>query len=146
LKEKIQQVKMEFGEKVKGKYTPLMTSQGIEEIRIISLLESTKPHLPYLFIETEKNYYIGLTLARNTSDLLVLIAKNELRKIKSKEVSTPFYLIQYMLPADFSSNKLIVLAPLSESVDVHQLKTHLQTLQHVFLMKLNQLADSINSL
>jgi hypothetical protein len=132
-----------FGEKVKGKYTPLVTKAGIEQIKKISLLESTKRYYPYLFFETEKNIYVGITLARQSSDLLVLIAKKYITQLRKENHDFSMNLIQYTLPNDYSSNKLILISKLEPNSDIITLKELLTKIQEGFSQRLNQLAESV---
>lgn len=134
-----------FGHKVKGKYTPLTTSTGIEEIKKISILESRKPNYPYLFFESTSNIYVGLTIARQSSDLILLIAKKYINQLRKENKEVNIYLIQYMLPNDYSSNKLIVLSRLEPDTNIEKLKEFLSKIQEEFLLKLNQIAESFGA-
>jgi hypothetical protein len=133
--------------KIKGKYTPLSTPQSIEQVDAIWIIESKKKFLPYIFIETNQTKYLGIALARNSSDLLNAIAKKLILNQKAKtKLTESSFLIQYMFPNDFSSVKLFAL---TEWKDINQatfLFSWYEEIQTLFLQKISHLVSLIWSI
>lgn len=134
---------------VKGKYISLTTMGYIEEIKKICTFKSPKNNFPFLFFQSKVNFYLGITLARQSSDLLVLIAKKLLNKVPFTDPPSEsnYYLIQYMLPQDFASLKLILLrkfnSPISPS-SLDSVKNQMIEFQAHFVQSLKKIVDILD--
>jgi hypothetical protein len=102
---------------IKGKFSPIQFQKEIMEIHKIYTFPSEKGTLPFIIFDLNKQVYIGITLARCSSDLLVALAKKTIGFVKSKQEQKnsifEISLMQYMFPKDFSSNRLIAFSILA---------------------------------
>jgi hypothetical protein len=125
--------------KIKGKCLPIQTHTGVEPIQQIFTFDSSRKNFPYIFIVTKTHYYLGITLARQSSDFLVNLAK----KIISEKKITKINLMQYMLPKDISSLKLIIFRELIQEVDFNSTQKELTDIQTQFTEKQQKIIDLV---
>ena len=90
---------------VKGKFPPLQIDKKIEVIEQIITFQSKKRYYPYVFFQGKSLDFLGIVLARNSSDLLTMIVRKLLISMNFNGIK----LIQYYFPKEANSVKLIVL-------------------------------------
>lgn len=131
---------------IKGKCTPLATPTGVEKIKHVFSFESPQKLLPFYLFETKVHSYIGITLARQSSDFLVLLAKKTIAQYKSSHNATTgkFFVMQYQLPKDYASVKLIVLSVEDAHTEILSITHALADIQSLFHTKLTRLVDSLD--
>jgi hypothetical protein len=129
---------------IKGKFDAIQTQDRVEEIKaLITFREpSIKQSLPGVILQTSQQVFIGITFARNSSDLLLLLGKKVLHA-KTEKTGPKFSLMQYMFPKDYSSTKLLILTSLQSLDEFNTQWNTLKSLQSEFLKKLARLVDSV---
>ena len=128
-------------QRVKGKFSPFSTSAGIESIKEVAIFASNRKNYPFYLFETSNSIFLGIMLARQSSDLLVLIADRVM-----KEMKLPFSgvkLVQYAFPKENTGAKLLALVSVSEPRKTEPILEGLQKLQAQYIDKLNHLADKV---
>ncbi len=90
---------------VPGKLFPLQIDKKIEVIEQIITFQSKKKYYPYIFFRGKSLNFLGIVLARHSSDLLNMIARRLLISMKFSGLD----LIQYHFPKELNSIKLIAL-------------------------------------
>jgi len=125
--------------KIKGKCLPIQTHSGVEAIQQIFTFDSKRKNFPFIFIVTKTHYFLGITLARQSSDFLVNLAK----AIISKQKITKINLMQYMFPKEFTSLKLIVFRDISQEEEFHNTQEELSLLQTYFIENQQHIIESI---
>lgn len=126
---------------IKGKYAPIQDQDGIQEVECIWVLAAVKQNLPVLFIKIQKKYFIGVTLARQSSDLLGMIGKKVIKNHWKSKI--PKYLIQYRLPKDLNSLKLILYCEWAEFEEYEKIISQLVDIQEYFQKSIEKIADLI---
>lgn len=125
--------------KIKGKCLPIQTHSGVEAIQQIFTFDSKRKNFPFIFIVTKTHYFLGITLARQSSDFLVNLAK----AIISKQKITKINLMQYMFPKEFTSLKLIVFRDITQEEEFHNTLEELSLLQTYFIENQQHIIESI---
>ncbi len=90
---------------VPGKLSPLQIDKKIEVIEQIITFQSKKKYYPYIFFQGKSLNFLGIVLARHSSDLLNMIARKLLISMKFRGLN----LIQYHFPKELNNIKLIAL-------------------------------------
>jgi len=125
--------------KIKGKYLPIQTHTGIESIEQIFTFDSQRKNYPFIFMVTKTHYYLGITLARQSSDFLVNLAKKMISDYKITKIN----LMQYMLPKDISSLKLILFREIGQAIELNDIIKDFSEIQTRFIAKQQKIIDSI---
>ncbi len=97
--------KQESYKNVPGKLIPLQIDKKVEVIEQIITFQSKKRYYPYIFFQGKSLNFLGIVLARNSSDLLTMIVRKLLISMNFNGIK----LIQYYFPKEANSIKLIVL-------------------------------------
>ena len=126
---------------IKGKLAPLLEQHGIQEVESIWILSAVKQNLPVIFIKKQNKYYMGITLARQSSDLLVAIGKKIIKNNWKNDV--PKYMVQYRFPKDLNSLKLVLYCEWAEIDQYKEILESLIRIQEKFLDCLEKIAESI---
>ena len=144
IKEKIKKNLLSKGTKLRNKYPPISQRSdnevNIEKIKAVFQL-SEDFNNSYLIItkptnrHKEKNYYLAMVIASQSSDLLVRIAKNVM--INEEKI----HLIQFTFHPEHFRVSLALLRKLDEAMDFDEIKTKLFSLRTQFLAKLNNIID-----
>jgi len=125
--------------KIKGKCLPIQTHGGVEVIQQIFTFDSKRKNFPYIFIVTKTHYFLGITLARQSSDFLVNLAKN----IISEQKITKINLMQYMFPKEYTSLKLILFRELTQEAEFGGIQNELSQIQTEFIDKQQKIIDLV---
>src|SRR5208283_3321275 len=130
---------------VSGKFSSIQFESELKYIKRIGHWDSGKKNLPFVIFQTANESFLGIVLARQSSDFLAGLAKRVLSKLdcegnesneKSKSV-----LLQYMFPKEFASTKLIVLVKWINRFDFQAFTQKLLSIQQLFLQKMQELLD-----
>lgn len=97
--------KQESSKNVPGKLIPLQIDKKVEVIEQIITFQTKKRYYPYVFFQGKSLDFLGIVLARNSSDLLSMIVRKLLISMNFNGMK----LIQYYFPKEANSVKLIVL-------------------------------------
>ena len=129
----------------KGKFSALYTSTGIESVDKCASFDSLLKHHPLFYFQTKNHKFLGISLARQSSDLQVIIAKHVLKELmeKNEEISAIIgktAMMQYRIPKDQTSLKLISLLEWTDVSEFIPLTQILQVIQSEFRQKLKQIA------
>ena len=138
-------------QKLHGKFYAIQYGSEIVKIRKIHIFPSKKMNYPYLCFETKKFTFLGLVIARQSSDLLTHIAKKtilELKKSLNAEVCAFFELnsvklIHYKLPLENHQVQLIVFFNWSKEEDTTDILRNLKTIQVKYTEKISSLASVV---
>lgn len=144
LKEKIKNELLSKGTKLRHKYPPISQKSDneiyIEKIKAIFQLHEDFKNFYLLItkptnIHKQKNYYLAIVIASQSSDFLVKIAKQVM--INEEKID----LIQFAFYPEHFRVNLVLLRMLDEFLDFNDLKTKLISLKTQFLAKLNNIID-----
>ena len=131
------------GKKQKGKFRPLSTKTQVIQIKKVYTFQSLKPNYPFILFLGKEFQLLGITLSRQSSDLLSRLAK-DIITLKKHELSIKsLNLIQYKLPGNLSNFNLILTIKWEKMNDFEKLTSILQSLQTHFLQKLENLSQKL---
>jgi len=131
--------KQESSKNVPGKLIPIQIDKKIEVIEKIITFQSKKRYYPYIFFQGKSLDFLGIVLARNSSDLLTMIVRKLLISMNFNGIK----LIQYYFPKEANSVKLIVLFKWENIDNFKKRLTELEQIQTKFdktLKKFSKLA------
>ncbi len=134
------------GENVRGKCTPLFIESSIQEIKKLYTFSSLKKTLPFVFFQMKEFVFLGIVIARQSSDLEAILASKLIRKMGKKHRdfdSSNFKIIQYRFPEDLNSLKLIVIRDWVDIEDFESITTNLQDIQSNMRRKMHQIMDKM---
>jgi len=97
--------KQKSSKTVPGKLIPLQIDKKVEVIEQIITFQTKKRYYPYVFFQGKSLDFLGIVLARNSSDLLSMIVRKLLISMNFNGIK----LIRYYFPKEANSVKLIVL-------------------------------------
>ena len=129
----------ESSKSVKGKLIPLQINKKIEVIEQIITFQSKKRYYPYIFFQGKSLDFLGIVLARHSSDLLTMIARKLLISMSFNELK----LTQYYFPKESNNIKLITLFKWKNIDKIKKILSDLDQIQRKFdetLKKLTKLA------
>jgi len=127
---------------VKGKLSPLQIDKKIEVIEQIITFQSKKRYYPYVFFLGKSLDFLGIVLARHSSDLLNMIARKLIISMKLHGIN----LIQYHFPKEANSMKLITLFNWENVDDFKKILGTLDEIQIKFDNNLKKFANlALNS-
>ena len=95
----------ESSKNVQGKLISLQIDKNIEVIEHVITFQSKKRYYPYIFFRGKSLVFLGIVLARHSSDLLNMIARKLIIPMNFHGIN----LIQYYFPKELNSIKLIAL-------------------------------------
>jgi len=127
----------ELSKNVKGKLIPLQINKKIEVIEQVITFQSKKRHYPYIFFQGKSLDFLGIALARHSSDLLNMIARNLIIPMKFHGIN----LIQYYFPKELNSIKLIALFKWENIDDFKKILSNLDEIQIKFDGSLKKFAN-----
>ncbi len=144
LKKRIKRDLLSKSTKLHNKYPPISERNDgklrVQKVEKIFQLKEDYRNF-YLLItklkdnHKEKNYYLALVLAVQSSDLLAKIARNVISDEKDIQ------LIQFSFHPKHFRVSLALLIKLEEFMDIDELKNKLNNLRTKFLMKLNHIIN-----
>ena len=143
--------------KFRGKKAPISYHSDIYEILDIYQFPSDLPHYPLFYFQAKRIQYIGITLARQSSDFVKLVAKKILRDpmLNKFSLKTPFThdngsldlsktsLLEYHFPRDNMSLKLILLVQWLDLDQYEAIEGLLKFLQKEFIVQLKNLVKKM---
>ena len=124
---------------VPGKLSPLQIDKKIEVIEQIITFQSKKKYYPHIFFRGKSLNFLGIVLARHSSDLLNMIARKLLISMNFRGLN----LIQYHFPKEMNSIKLIALFNWENIDNFNKILGNLEQIQKNFgqtLKKFTKLA------
>ncbi|MCK5344511.1 MAG: hypothetical protein KAR20_13950 [Candidatus Heimdallarchaeota archaeon] len=126
--------------RVRGKLPPIQEREGIEPIKDIYIIEYTKNKFPTLFMQGNSKSFLGIILARQSSDFLALIAQ---KRVKEGEIQTryPISVVQYPFPTYSIGTSLLALTPWLDVEELEPIFSYLRTFQKSFRSKLRTLLE-----
>ncbi|QEE15727.1 hypothetical protein DSAG12_01554 [Promethearchaeum syntrophicum] len=118
----------ESSKSVQGKLIPLQIDKKIEAIEQIIIFQSKKKYYPYIFFQGKSLNLLGILLTRQSSDLLIMIARKMLVSMNFNGIK----LTQYYFPKEANSIKLIVLYKWEIFDEFTKILTDLDEIQRKF--------------
>ena len=132
----------ESSKNVQGKLIPLQIDKKIEVIEQIITFQSKKKYYPYIFFQGKSLNFLGIVLARQSSDLLTMIARKLLISMNFNGIK----LIQYYFPKETNSMKLISVFPWENIDNNKKILADLDQIQRKFDETLSKFVNfSLNS-
>ena len=113
---------------VRGKLIPLQIDKKIEVIEQIITFQSKKKYYPYIYYQGKSLNLLGIVFARQSSDLLTMIARKLLTSMDFQGIN----LTQYYFPKETNSIKLITLFKWENIDDFKKILTNLDEIQRKF--------------
>ena len=127
----------ESSKNVQGKLIPLQIDKNIEVIEQIITFQSKKRYYPYIFFRGNSLDFLGIVLARHSSDLLNMIARKLIIPMNFHGIN----LIQYYFPKEVNSIKLISLFKWKNIDDFKKILGNLDEIQIKFDGSLKKFAN-----
>jgi hypothetical protein len=126
---------------LKGKYTPIQVRAKLIQPEKIITFDSRRALLPFVCFHGTAENLFGTVIARQSSDILVKIAKKLIILEKSENFN--LNLMQYRFPKETASLKLIIFCSWDDHNNFEQIKEKLQAFQKEFLHKVQKLVDLV---
>ena len=135
--------------KFKGNFAPIQIHDLFEKFYIIETFPGSHRNLPFIFLDGQHDGYLGIVLARQSSDFLVALAKKMIRYLKNQikerpgleKVMEKVSIMQYRLPGEEASLKLILFIPWKDPQQFVPLVEELDFVQGAFIKKLADIAN-----
>ena len=126
--------------RVKGKLPAIQDRGQIEDIKDIYILEDAKSTFPTLYIHGKSKEFLGIVIARQSSDFLAMLAQ---KLVKNGKVSSehPMAILQYPFPTYLVGMSLLAITPWGVPEDLDCIIMDLNVFQKAFRQKLFSISE-----
>ena len=126
--------------RVKGKLPPIQEQGKIEHIKDIYMIKDPKCTYQTLYIHGKEREFLGIVVARQSSDFLALVAQKMVKKWSSS-TKFPIVVLQYPFPAYSVGVSLLVITPWEEVEDLDRTFGDLRAFQKEFRQNLYNMLE-----
>ncbi len=126
--------------RIKGKLPGIQDHGQIEHLKDIYMIKDPKSSFQTLYIHGKEKEFLGIVLARQSSDFLALVAQKMVKKLDHPP-EHPIVVLQYPFPTYSVGVSLLAISPWEEAEDLDSIFADLRTFQKAFRHKLYSILE-----
>jgi len=126
--------------RVKGKLPPIQEQGKIEHIKDIYMIKDPKSLFQTLYIHGKEKDFLGIVMARQSSDFVALVAQKMVKK-RDNSTELPIVVLQYPFPTYSAGVSLLAITPWEETQNLDRIFADLRAFQKAFRQKLYSILE-----